>query len=57
MKKVKVYYAEDDGGSFFLSPVDPDIKVSLRRVVTYLEKAYGIKSQKVVSELLSLVHF
>lgn len=47
MKKIKVFYAEDDGGSFLISPVDADIKTSLRSVITYLEKAHGIKAQKV----------
>lgn len=46
MKKINLFYAEDDGGSFMVSPVDPDIKMSLRNVVTYLEKAHGVKAQK-----------
>lgn len=46
MKKMKVFYAEDDGGSFLISPVDSDIKSSLRNVITYLERAHGIKAQK-----------
>ncbi|XP_026290516.1 fatty-acid amide hydrolase 2-A [Frankliniella occidentalis] len=54
MKKVKVFYAEDDGGSSFISPVDPDIKASLRNVITYLEKAHGIKAQKVSLKPLSM---
>ncbi|XP_034230308.1 fatty-acid amide hydrolase 2-A [Thrips palmi] len=54
MKKIKVFYAEDDGGSFLISPVDPDIKASLRNVITYLEKAHGIKAQKVSLDLLRI---
>lgn len=58
MRKVRVYYAEDDGGSLLVSPVDPDIKTSLRRALTYLEKAHGIRAQKVclLFVLLSLKH-
>lgn len=54
MKKIKVFYAEDDGGSLCVSPVDPDIKASLRNVISYLEQAHGIKAQKVSLNLLRL---
>ena len=37
---------EDDGGQFLTSPVDPEIKASMRRVVRYLDKAYKIKATK-----------
>nr|CAD7595869.1 unnamed protein product [Timema genevievae] len=47
IKKLKYYYMEDDGGSRMVSPVQKDIKESLRRVVAYLDKAHGIKAQKV----------
>nr|CAD7458493.1 unnamed protein product [Timema tahoe] len=46
IKKLKYYYMEDDGGSHMVSPVQKDIKESLRRVVAYLDKAHGIKAQK-----------
>jgi len=44
---LKVYYAEDDGGSVLVSPVNPEIKAAVRRTVMFLEKAHGIKAQKV----------
>nr|CAD7395460.1 unnamed protein product [Timema cristinae] len=51
IKKLKYYYMEDDGGSRMVSPVQKDIKESLRRVVAYLDKAHGIKAQKVWGSL------
>ncbi|KAJ8679442.1 hypothetical protein QAD02_015229 [Eretmocerus hayati] len=47
ISKLKVYYMEDDGGQILVSSVDPEIKESMRKVVTYLEKAYNIKAKKV----------
>jgi hypothetical protein len=40
---------EDDGGSAVVSVVHPEIKAALRKVVLHLDKAYGIKAQKVIS--------
>lgn len=37
---------EDDGGQFITSPVEPEIKECMRKVVRYLEKAHKIKSTK-----------
>lgn len=37
---------EDDGGQYLISPVDPEIKVAMRRVVNYFEKAHKIKATK-----------
>jgi uncharacterized membrane protein len=39
---------EDDGGSAVVSAVHPEIKAALRKVVLHLDKAYGIKAQKVI---------
>ncbi|XP_063244064.1 fatty-acid amide hydrolase 2-A isoform X2 [Bacillus rossius redtenbacheri] len=47
VRKLKFYYMEHDGGSHLVSPVDGEIKDALRKVVTYLDKAYGIKAQKI----------
>ncbi|XP_076674187.1 fatty-acid amide hydrolase 2 [Andrena cerasifolii] len=46
ISKIKFYYMEDDGGQFLTSPVDPEIKASMRKVVHYLDKAYKIKATK-----------
>ena len=40
---------EDDGGSAVVSAVHPEIKTALRKVILHLDKAYGIKAQKVIS--------
>lgn len=32
LSKVKVFYQEDDGGSFLLSAVDPEIKNAISKV-------------------------
>ncbi|CAL7947315.1 unnamed protein product [Xylocopa violacea] len=42
--KLKFYYMEDDGGQHLMSPVEPEIKESMRKVVRYLEKAHKIKA-------------
>lgn len=38
---------EDDGGQLLVSPVDPEIKDAMRRVVNYMEKAHKVKAKKV----------
>ncbi|OXU26780.1 hypothetical protein TSAR_006488 [Trichomalopsis sarcophagae] len=47
MSKLKIYYMEDDGGQMFVSSVDPEIRDSMRQVLNYFEKAYGVKAKKV----------
>lgn len=37
---------EDDGGQYLISPVDPEIKIAMKRVVNYFEKAHKIKATK-----------
>lgn len=44
--KLKFYYMEDDGGQFLTSPVEPEIKEAMMKVVRYLEKAHKIKATK-----------
>jgi hypothetical protein len=46
--KIKFFYMEDDGGSAVVSAVHPEIKTALRKVILHLDKAYGIKAQKVI---------
>lgn len=47
ISKIKFYYMEDDGGQYLTSPVEPEIKEAMRKVVRYLEKAHKIKATKV----------
>jgi hypothetical protein len=48
IRKIKFCYMEDDGGSAVVSAVHPEIKMALRKAVLHLDKAYGIKAQKVI---------
>lgn len=38
---------EDDGGQYLISPVEPEIKDAMKRVLKYFEKAHKIKATKV----------
>lgn len=37
---------EDDGGAYLISPVDPEIKDAMRKIMNYFEKAHKIKATK-----------
>lgn len=37
---------EDDGGQYLISPVDPEIRDAMRRVLDYFKKAHKIKATK-----------
>lgn len=43
---------EDDCGQRLISPVDPEIKAVMKRVVNYFEKAHKIKATKLNIEML-----
>ncbi|XP_012235122.1 fatty-acid amide hydrolase 2 isoform X2 [Linepithema humile] len=47
ISQIKIFYMEDDGGQYLISPVDPEIKDAMRRIVNYFEKAHKIKATKV----------
>lgn len=47
LRKIKVFYAEDDGGSRLVSAVQPDQRAAIQRAVAHLDKALGIKAQKI----------
>ncbi|XP_048510685.1 fatty-acid amide hydrolase 2-B isoform X2 [Athalia rosae] len=47
ISKIKFYYMEDDGGQLLVSPVEPEIKEGLKRVVDYLERVHNVKAKKV----------
>lgn len=55
LRQLRVYYMEDDGGSPHISPVDAEIKQSMRKVVDYLAQAHGLKPQKVLNNLPSFL--
>ncbi|OAD58275.1 Fatty-acid amide hydrolase 2 [Eufriesea mexicana] len=46
ISKLKFYYMEDDGGQFLTSPVEPEIKEAMRKVVRYLEQTHKVKATK-----------
>lgn len=52
ISKIKLYYMEDDCGQRLISPVDPEIKAVMKRVVNYFEKAHKIKATKLNIEML-----
>jgi len=43
---------EDDGGQYLISPVDPEIKAAMKRVVNYFEKAHKVKATKLNIKML-----
>ncbi|KYM89280.1 Fatty-acid amide hydrolase 2 [Atta colombica] len=47
ISKIKLYYMEDDGGQYLISPVDLEIKAVMKRVINYFEKAHKVKATKV----------
>lgn len=47
IKKLRWFYQETDGGSFFVSPVAQDIRALFGRIVAHLQKAHGVKATKV----------
>lgn len=38
---------EDDGGQLLVSPVEPEIKESMKRVIDYLERVHKVKAKRV----------
>jgi len=50
MRELNVFYMEDDGGSPLTTRVHPDIKAAMKKVIRHLDKAYGIKAQKLTLE-------
>jgi len=57
LKKLRIFYMEDDSGSPLASKVHPEIKSSIRKVINYFEKAHGVKAQKVnIREFYYSIH-
>lgn len=47
VKKLKVFYQENDLGGYLVSPVDKDIQEALRRVVGYFKNSLKVEVNKV----------
>lgn len=47
VKNINFFYQEDNMGSMFVSPVHPDIRDNMRKVVAHLEQAHKIKAVKI----------
>lgn len=50
--KLKYYFMEDDGGGALVSPVDPEIKEAIRKIVAFLKKSHGVTAERVNLPLL-----
>ncbi|KAK8718520.1 hypothetical protein OTU49_014684, partial [Cherax quadricarinatus] len=46
VQNLRYFYIEDDGGSPLVTPVHSELRVAQKKIVTHLEKAYGIKAKK-----------
>lgn len=44
---IKYFYQENDGGSYFVSPVDNDIRIAMDKVIRHLQIALKVKPQRV----------
>lgn len=47
LSSLKYFYQESDGGAFFVSPVDYDIRVAMDKVIRHLQIAHKAKPQRV----------
>lgn len=47
LSNVKFFYQENDGGSYFISPVDYDLRVAMDKVIRHLQIALKAKPQRV----------
>lgn len=47
VRKLRWFYQQTDGGSFFVSPVASDIRALFGKIVAHLHKAHGVKAKKV----------
>jgi len=54
LRRLRVYYMEDDGGNPHISPVDPEIKQGMQKVIEYLSQAHGLKPQRVSAFLYKI---
>lgn len=54
VSNIKYYYQENDGGSYFVSPVDYDLRVAMDKVIRHLQIALNAKPQR--TKLSKLKH-
>lgn len=47
LTRLNFFYQEDNGGSDFVSPVDEDIRIGMRRVIEHLRKVTNVQPQRV----------
>lgn len=47
LSSIKYFYQESDGGSYFVSPVDNDIRTAMDKVIRHLQIALKAKPQRV----------
>uniref|UniRef100_A0A1B0GQF6 Uncharacterized protein n=1 Tax=Phlebotomus papatasi TaxID=29031 RepID=A0A1B0GQF6_PHLPP len=47
LSRVKIFYQTDDGGGHLVTPVDPDIKAAMHKVVNHFQSTLKAKVQKV----------
>jgi fatty acid amide hydrolase 2 len=47
VKKLKIYYQENDGGAHLVSPVDKDLQVALMKVVNYFKNTLKVEVNRV----------
>lgn len=47
LSSLKYFYQENDGGSYFVSPVDYDLRVAMDKVIRHLQIAVKAKPQRV----------
>ncbi|CAH1971076.1 unnamed protein product [Acanthoscelides obtectus] len=53
IKKIRWFYQDADAGSFFVSPVSPEIRELFEKIARHLEKAHSIKAAKVCYQRFS----
>lgn len=46
LSSIKYFYQENDGGSYFVSPVDYDLRVAMDKVIRHLQVALKAKPQR-----------
>lgn len=47
LSSLKYFYQENDGGAYFVSPVDYDLRVAMDKVIRHLQIALKAKPQRV----------
>jgi hypothetical protein len=45
LRKLRLFFMEDDGGSPLSSSVDKEIRLAMQKAIKHMESKYGIKAQ------------